>query len=73
MAQYGSKIYWDNRYEKEGDTSFDWYQKYSGVSHIIKQLVQPLDRVLMLGCGNSKLSEDMVDDGYHKIVNIDIR
>ncbi|KAL1725285.1 S-adenosyl-L-methionine-dependent methyltransferase [Schizophyllum commune] len=25
----------------------------------------------MLGCGNSKLSEDMWDDGYHNIVNID--
>jgi len=26
----------------------------------------------MLGCGNSKLSEQMFDAGYHNIVNIDI-
>lgn len=26
----------------------------------------------MLGCGNSKLSEQMYDAGYHNIVNIDI-
>jgi len=25
----------------------------------------------MLGCGNSKLSEDMWEDGYHNIVNVD--
>jgi len=25
----------------------------------------------MLGCGNSTLSEDMWDDGYHNIVNVD--
>lgn len=29
-------------------------------------------RILMLGCGNSKLSEQMYDDGYGHIVNIDI-
>lgn len=28
--------------------------------------------ILMVGCGNSKLSEQMYDDGYHSIVNIDI-
>lgn len=26
----------------------------------------------MLGCGNSKLSEEMYDDGYHHIVNVDV-
>ena len=26
----------------------------------------------MLGCGNSKLSEQMYDAGYHEILNIDI-
>lgn len=26
----------------------------------------------MLGCGNSKLSEQMYEAGYHNIVNIDI-
>ena len=26
----------------------------------------------MLGCGNSKLSEEMYDDGYRNIVNVDV-
>ena len=29
------------------------------------------DRILILGCGNSSLSEDMYRDGYRNIVNID--
>ena len=26
----------------------------------------------MIGCGNSQLSADLYDVGYHKIVNVDI-
>lgn len=26
----------------------------------------------MVGCGNSQLSADMYDVGYHKIINVDI-
>ena len=28
--------------------------------------------ILMLGCGNSKLSDQMYEAGYHDILNIDI-
>merc|ERR1712216_1098215 len=30
------------------------------------------DSILMSGCGNSRLSEDMYEDGYQSIANIDI-
>ena len=29
-------------------------------------------KVLNLGCGNAEFSEDMYDDGYENIINIDI-
>jgi 2-polyprenyl-3-methyl-5-hydroxy-6-metoxy-1,4-benzoquinol methylase len=34
--------------------------------------MKPEDTCLMLGCGNSELSEQMYDAGYTKITNIDI-
>ena len=30
------------------------------------------DSVLLAGCGNSRLSEDMYEDGYSSVANIDI-
>ena len=29
-------------------------------------------RILVLGCGNAEFSEDIYDDGYKNIVNVDI-
>jgi len=71
--QYGSKDYWDYRYTQESDGgSFDWFKSYSDVSHIIHELIPDKSaRILVLGCGNSRLSDEMYDDGYTRITNID--
>lgn len=34
--------------------------------------IEKSSSILVVGCGNSKLSEQMYDDGYRTIVNIDI-
>ena len=62
MAQYGKTAYWDERYTKDPEP-FDWYQRYSGIKDLIAQYVKKSDNILMAGCGNSRLSEDMYDDG----------
>merc|ERR1712110_891240 len=36
------------------------------------EYVQPQDAILMLGAGNSRLSEEMYEEGFHNITNIDI-
>ncbi|KAI0339633.1 S-adenosyl-L-methionine-dependent methyltransferase [Trametopsis cervina] len=71
--QYGTKEYWDQRYSQESeDSTFDWFKSYADIADIIRELIPQKDRrILMLGCGNSKLSEDMYDDDYHQIVNVD--
>ncbi|KAK7685639.1 hypothetical protein QCA50_010983 [Cerrena zonata] len=71
--QYGTKEYWDQRYSQESEEdSFDWFKTYSDIAPIIRELVPDKNaRILMLGCGNSKLSEEMYDDGYKQIVNTD--
>lgn len=71
MAQYGKTSYWDERYTKDPEP-FDWYQRYSGLSDLLNKYVKKDDAVLMAGAGNSRLSEDMYEDGYQTITNIDI-
>jgi len=39
---------------------------------LISQYVKKSDHILQSGCGNSRLSEDMCEDGYQNISNIDI-
>lgn len=56
MANYGKQEYWDERYQKDPE-QFDWYQNYTGVSHIINEKVQQTARVLNIGCGNSSIFE----------------
>ncbi|KAF5335992.1 hypothetical protein D9611_006341 [Ephemerocybe angulata] len=70
--EYGTKDYWNQRYSQESDGDFDWFKTYSDLAPILHELIpDKSSRILMLGCGNSKLSEDMWDDGYHNIVNTD--
>lgn len=72
-ADFQKVEYWDKRYASEAeDTDFDWFRKYSDIQHIFHELVPDRkSRILMLGCGNSTLSKDMLDDGYTNIVNLD--
>jgi len=71
--KYASKEYWDKRYEISGEeTLYDWHQTYAGMKAPLEAVVKHDDRILMLGCGNAGFSADMHDDGFEKIVNIDI-
>ncbi len=51
---------------------FDWYQRYTGIKDIITQYIQPTFQILNIGCGNSRLAEEMYEDGYQHLTNIDI-
>lgn len=68
---YGDVGYWDNRYLQEVGP-FDWYQRYSELRPYINTHIPKASRILVVGCGNAVMSEDMVIDGYREIVNIDI-
>lgn len=71
MAQYGKTSYWDERYTKDPEP-FDWYQRYSGIAELLNKYVKKDDNILIAGAGNSRLSEDMYEDGYQTLTNIDI-
>jgi hypothetical protein len=52
---------------------FDWLEDYSSLRSLIIELLPNKEiRILVIGCGNAPLSEDMYDDGYELIHNIDI-
>eukprot|EP00744_Colponema_vietnamica_P001055 GILI01001795.1.p1 GENE.GILI01001795.1~~GILI01001795.1.p1 ORF type:complete len:208 (+),score=61.85 GILI01001795.1:40-663(+) len=71
MAQYGKSDYWEERYSRDPEP-FDWYQRWGGLKDIFLPFVQPSHRIIMVGAGNSRLSEEMWDEGFHQILNIDI-
>ncbi|XP_067139077.1 EEF1A lysine methyltransferase 4-like [Centruroides vittatus] len=66
---YKDVEYWNKRYELEENN--DWLLHYDSLSHLITQYVKFTDKILMLGCGNSLLSERMFKEGFNDITNID--
>lgn len=69
---YGDADYWEKRYEEQQGNTFDWLEDYENLKCVIKELINPDSKVLILGCGNAELSEQMYEDGYVHIDNIDI-
>lgn len=64
--------YWEQFFKKRGAKAFEWYGEYPELCGILHKYIKPQDNILVVGCGNSQLSADLYDVGYHKIVNIDV-
>ena len=61
MAHYGKLEYWEDRYSKRTEP-FDWYQVYTGIKEIISPLIEKENKILNVGCGNSRMSEEMYEE-----------
>ena len=72
MPNYGDPVYWDERYSKTGLSMFDWLEDYNALKNLLSQYVKPEHKILIVGCGNANFSEDMYDDGFEFLYNIDI-
>lgn len=45
---------------REAQVTFDWFKSYEDVAHLLRPaLPSKTARILILGCGNSTLSEDV--------------
>ena len=74
VNSYGEPTYWDERYENSRrehgqNHSFDFYVKPERIIELVELHIgkDRGARVLVLGCGNSKLSEAIADKGYKSV------
>mmetsp|Transcript_102034 Transcript_102034/g.284008 ORF Transcript_102034/g.284008 Transcript_102034/m.284008 type:complete len:345 (-) Transcript_102034:168-1202(-) len=74
MPNYGGGAkYWDMKHA-EDKSPYEWMQGYKDLRKLIAKYTHgdKERRVLHVGCGSSLLTQEMYDDGYQDIVNIDI-
>lgn len=71
VQDFQLKEYWDSFFRKRS-SAFEWYGEYTDLCHVLHKYLKPTSKILMAGCGNSKLSEDLHDAGLKNIDNIDI-
>ncbi|XP_055041846.2 eEF1A lysine and N-terminal methyltransferase [Misgurnus anguillicaudatus] len=70
--EFSSADYWERFFRKRGEKAFEWYGDYNSLCGVLHKYIKPRDKVLVVGCGNSELSEQLYDVGYHQLTNIDI-
>ncbi|CAF0712501.1 unnamed protein product [Brachionus calyciflorus] len=68
-SKYKSLNYWNERYKEENH--YEWFGEYEKFKKVIHQQLKQTDRILTLGCGNSRMSEEMYLDNFTNIVNTD--
>ena len=68
--KYSSVEYWNDRFSKEKE--YDWIGDYEILKDVLGKNLRKQDRILMVGCGNSKLTQQMYKDGFTNILSTDI-
>lgn len=68
---FSLKEYWDNRYKKD-PKPYDWYFEWSRISPLLKKYIKEKNDALVIGCGNSTMSNDLISEGFKNVTNIDI-
>ncbi|CAI5746636.1 unnamed protein product [Peronospora destructor] len=77
--------YWDKFFNQRGEKAFEWYGEYASLRPGLQALLGLPDdapvsllrrlkakvRVLVVGCGNSALSGDLVADGFGNLLSVD--
>ncbi|KAL0483075.1 hypothetical protein AKO1_014962 [Acrasis kona] len=69
-SEYKLKSYWDSRFKEE--EQFDWLGKYEDIREPLSAILTDKSlKIMVLGCGNSTLSNDLHQDGYTNVISMD--
>eukprot|EP01063_Lacrimia_lanifica_P002179 TRINITY_DN11130_c0_g1_i1.p2 TRINITY_DN11130_c0_g1~~TRINITY_DN11130_c0_g1_i1.p2 ORF type:complete len:210 (+),score=83.03 TRINITY_DN11130_c0_g1_i1:118-747(+) len=60
MAFYSKKEYWEQRYALNTQP-YEWYLGYEELKDVLPKYVRQGSRVMVAGCGNSTLGEELYD------------
>jgi ubiquinone/menaquinone biosynthesis C-methylase UbiE len=86
MPNYTDLAYWEKRYLEQKDSSFDWHEDFESLKGIFTDVIKNFQteavlnsvnynfspNILVLGCGNSELSEKLCREmNLKNIFNID--
>eukprot|EP00933_Yihiella_yeosuensis_P030925 TRINITY_DN24472_c0_g1_i2.p1 TRINITY_DN24472_c0_g1~~TRINITY_DN24472_c0_g1_i2.p1 ORF type:complete len:292 (+),score=69.14 TRINITY_DN24472_c0_g1_i2:37-876(+) len=81
-SAFADSDYWEKRYAKTKQETYDWYgTTWLGNARLVslKSYIGPMlpkelksGTFLNLGCGNSRLAEELNNDGYQDVLSVDI-
>lgn len=73
FPDFSSVSYWEARYSADPKAAYDWLVPYSSLRSILLPRIQTRAEaeILILGCGNSRLGEELYKDGFRNITNLD--
>lgn len=63
--------YWDERYKRDNEI-YDWYQKWEHLKSILIPEFPNHNSALDVGCGNSTIPIELINEGFQKVVGMDI-
>ncbi|GFE54694.1 TPA methylase, putative [Babesia ovis] len=69
--QYSTLSYWNKRYSKISET-YDWYSIWPSLKTHLPFELESGSNILHIGCGSSRLGQDLYDEGVRNVKNIDI-
>ena len=70
-GEFRTREYWDDFFETRDAKAFEWYGEWSELRGCVERYVEMEARLLVVGCGNSNLSQDMYEEGWQRVVNVD--
>lgn len=72
-SRYGDPKYWEETYNASGPNStYEWFLQSEAFVPLIRPYIALQDRILQVGCGNSRAAEVLAAAGYSDVTSVDI-